>query len=106
MNKAVLYDGPDAVELTATPYRRWKYQVFHDNPDASRVVVSMEMALAMRSAAAAACQDLYTSTARVALNSSDIPGGSSESMRRNASSRVPVSPGLTSTEHAPELDKT
>lgn len=36
---SVLYDGPDAVELTATPYRRVHYPEFRD-PKVSKVMVS------------------------------------------------------------------
>lgn len=44
----VLYDGPDGIEITATPFRRQFYVWFRDNPDATSVIVSPSMLLDIR----------------------------------------------------------
>lgn len=44
----VLYDGPDGIEIPATPFRRQFYPWFIEHPDASSIIISPSMLLEMR----------------------------------------------------------
>jgi len=101
-----LYDGPGAVQVKATPYRRVHYSWFRDNPGADSVMVSPSMLLERLRSAPETIQEEYTSTANRDFTSSETANGNSDSTNAQALSKTPEAPIVSKSTETPRQEIT
>lgn len=101
-----LYDGPGAVKVKATPYRRMHYPWFLENPDADIIMVSPSMLFDKVLSAPDINQAEYTSTANRAFTSSEAENCNSDSTNAQALSKTPEAPIVSKSTETPRQEIT